>query len=105
MLLSEPKKSENDLKKMNNENKERQRNSKTPAQQIASYEAKIARLRQKDRALENGQKIILGGMLLSSARSTPKIARWVVEEVEKSVKRQIDLDRLKPLIDELKKIN
>ena len=82
---------------------ERTRNSKTPAQQIAEYEAKIARLRMKDRALENGQKIVLGGMLLASARSSQKIARWVIDEIEKNVKRPIDLDRLKPLIEELKK--
>ena len=82
---------------------ERTRVSKTPSQQIAEFEAKIARLRMKDRALENGQKIILGGMLISAARSTPKIARWVFEEIEKNVKRPIDLDRLKPLLDELKK--
>ena len=81
---------------------EQQTKTKTPAQQIATLEAKIARLREKDRALENGQKIILGGMLLTSARSTPKIAKWVIDEVAKNVKRQIDLDRLQPLIDELK---
>lgn len=90
-------------KRMGNEKDRQQRNSKTPAQQIVEYEAKIARLRQKDRALENGQKIILGGMLISAARSTPKIARWVIEEIEKHVKRPIDLDRLKPLVVELKK--
>ena len=88
---------------MDNEKTERTRNNKTPAQQIAEYEAKIARLRQKDRALENGQKIILGGMLLSSARSSQKIAKWVIDEIEKQVKRSIDLDRLKPLIEEFKK--
>ena len=75
---------------------EQQKTPKTPAQQIAALEAKIARLREKDRALENGQKIILGGMLLSSARSTPKIAKWVLEEIEKSVTREIDKTRLAP---------
>ena len=82
---------------------EQQTKTKTPAQQIATLEAKIARLREKDRALENGQKIILGGMLLSSARSTPKIAKWVLEEIEKSVTREIDKTRLAPLVDELRK--
>ena len=77
--------------------------TKTPAQQIAALEAKISRIRQKDRALENGQKIILGGMLLASARATPKIAKWVIEEAAKHVTRKVDLDRLQPLLDELKK--
>lgn len=83
---------------------EQQTKTKTPAQQIATLEAKIARLREKDRALENGQKIILGGMILSSARSTPKIAKWLLEEIEKSVTREIDKTRLAPLVEELKKI-
>ena len=83
---------------------EQQKKPKTPAQQIATLEAKIARLREKDRALENGQKIILGGMILSSARSTPKIAKWLLEEIEKSVTREIDKTRLAPLVEELKKI-
>ena len=89
---------------MDNEKERQQRNSKTPSQQIAEYEAKIARLRQKDRALENGQKIILGGMLLASARSSQKIAQWVIDEIEKSVTREIDKTRLAPLVDELKRI-
>ena len=75
---------------------------KTPAQQIATLEAKISRLREKDRALENGQKIILGGMLLASARATPKIAKWVIDEAAKNVTRKVDLARLQPLLDELK---
>ena len=89
---------------MDNEKTERARISKTRAQKIVEFEAKLAILREKDRALENGQKIILGGMLLSSARSNPTTAKWVIEEIDKNVKRQIDLDRLRPLIDELKKI-
>ena len=83
---------------------EQQTKTKTPAQQIATLEAKIARLREKDRALENGQKIILGGMILSSARSNPKTGQWLLEEIEKSVTREIDKTRLAPLVEELKKI-
>ena len=105
MLLSELTKTGNGLQKMDNDKTELARISKTRAQKIVGLEEKIAKLREKDRALENGQKIILGGMLLASARSNPKIAQWVIEEIEKSVKRPIDLNRLKPLIDELKKIN
>lgn len=80
---------------------EQQTKTKTPAQQIATLEAKIARLRQKDRALENGQKIILGGMILSLARSNPKIAKRLLEEIEKTVTREIDKNRLATVIEEL----
>lgn len=37
-------------------------NERTPKQQIAELQAKIARLKAKETALENGQKIILSGM-------------------------------------------
>lgn len=52
--------------------------------------------------LENGQKIILGGMLLAAARHDPKIRAWVIKEVDKAVTRDIDKKRLDPLLDELR---
>lgn len=77
--------------------------TRTPSQQIAELEAKIARLRQKDRALENGQKIILGGMLLNAARTEPKIRQWVINEASK-ITRPADVKRLAPLLDELREV-
>ncbi len=53
------------------------------------------------RTEENGQKIILGGMLLASARHDPKMATWVIEEAKKGVTRDIDKKRLAPLLREL----
>lgn len=44
----------------------------TIEQKIAQKEAELARLRNKGRALENGQKIILGGMVLAEAKKDPK---------------------------------
>lgn len=75
---------------------------RTPEQQIAELEAKIARLRQKSRALDNGQKIILGGMLINAARHDPAMAKWVLHEASKAVTREVDQRRLSPLIDELR---
>jgi hypothetical protein len=71
-------------------------------QQIAEAEARVARLRMQSRKLDNGQKIILGGMLLASARHDPKMRSWVIQEAEKAVTRDIDKKRLQPLLDELK---
>jgi hypothetical protein len=76
--------------------------ARTTSQQIAELEARIARLRTKDRTLENGQKIILGGMLLQAARKDPKMATWVIEEAAKAITRKIDQDRIAPLLAELK---
>jgi len=75
---------------------------RTLEQQIAEAEAKLARLRTQSRQFENGQKIILGGMLLAAARHDPKIRAWVVKEAAKSVTRDIDKKRLEPLLEELK---
>ena len=75
--------------------------TRTPSQQIAELEARIARLKKKDRALENGQKIILGGMLLQAARHEPRMAAWVIAEAAKSLTRKIDQDRLAPILAEL----
>jgi hypothetical protein len=76
--------------------------TRTNSQQIAELEAKIARLRTQDRALENGQKIILGGMLLQAAKKDPKMAAWVIEEAGRALTRKIDQTRMAPILDELK---
>ena len=76
--------------------------TKTPAQQIATLEAKIARLREKDRALENGQKIIIGGMMITLARKDPKAAQRLIELIEQNVTRDVDKKRIDPLIQEFK---
>jgi len=78
-----------------------ERNERSTEQQIAELEAQIARLRERKRTEENGQKIILGGMLLASARHDPKMAAWVIEEAKKGVTRDIDKKRLAPLLREL----
>jgi hypothetical protein len=73
----------------------------TVEQKIAQAEAELARLRQKKRSLENGQKIILGGMLLAAARHHPDMAKWVIDEAARAPLREIDRKRLAPLLIEL----
>lgn len=73
-------------------------------QKIAETEAKLARLRQQSRALENGQKIILGGMLLTAARKDQTIRTWLLKEAQASITRQVDKNRLAPLLAELQTI-
>jgi hypothetical protein len=75
--------------------------SKTLEQQIAAKEAELARLRNKRRELDTGQKIILGGMLLRAAREDARIRDWVLKEATKTVTRPNDQKRLQPLLDEL----
>lgn len=75
--------------------------TKTLEQQIAAKEAELARLRNKRRELETGQKIILGGMLKRAAREDARIRDWVLKEATKTVTRPNDQKRLQPLLDEL----
>ena len=76
----------------------------TNDQKIAQHEAAIARLKEKNRALENGQKIILGGLLLNAARHQPQIRKWLLDEAAKDVTRDVDKKRLAPLLHELAKM-
>lgn len=73
-------------------------------QKIAQKEAELARLKAKSRSLENGQKIILGGMLLAEARKDPKIRQWMLETAKSTIKRDVDAQRLAPLLTELEAI-
>lgn len=78
--------------------------AQTLEQQIADTEARLARLRQQGRKLENGQKIILGSVLLNAARHDPKMRKWLLSETAKAVTRDVDKRRLQPLLDELRKM-
>jgi hypothetical protein len=80
------------------------RNARTLEQQIAEAEARLARLRTQSRQLDNGQKIILGGMLLAAARHDPKIRAWVIKEAGKAITRDVDRKRLEPLLEELRNL-
>lgn len=75
--------------------------AQTIDQKIVETEAKLARLRQQSRALENGQKIILGGMLINAAQQQPDIRKWLLDEAAKAVTRDVDKKRLAPLLCEL----
>jgi hypothetical protein len=75
--------------------------AQTLEQKIAEAEAKLARLRKQTRELENGQKIILGGMLLAEARKDSRARKWVLKLAAENVTREADKKRLQPLLDEL----
>jgi hypothetical protein len=79
--------------------------ARTLEQKIAALDAKIARLRHQSRKLETGQKIILGGMLLNAARQNPKICAWLLKEAQEAVTRDVDKERIAPLLNELSSLN
>jgi len=77
---------------------------RTLEQKIAEATDKLNRLRQSQRKLEAGQKIIIGGMIIAEARRNKKIREWLIETATKNVTREVDKNRLSPLIDELKNL-
>ena len=77
--------------------------AQTLEQKIAEAEARLARLREQSRRTENGQKIILGGMLIHAARKDAKIRAWLLAEVDRSITRDADKKRLAPLLDTLRR--
>lgn len=69
----------------------------TPEQKQAQLEDQLARLKTKNRKLETGQKIIIGGMMLSLADKNPAIATQLKKWINEEVTRKIDKERLKTI--------
>ena len=76
----------------------------TLEQQIAQKQDELARLKAKARKLENGEKIILGGMVLSIARKNPQYAKQLLEYINTEVNRESDKNRLRNIITELQTV-
>lgn len=76
----------------------------TIAQKIAKKEDELNRLKEQSRKLENGQKIITGGMMLSIAKKDTQRAKTLLEDIKREITKKTDLDRMKPIIDELEEI-
>lgn len=76
----------------------------TLEQKIARKEAELNRLKEQSRKLENGQKIIIGGMMLSIARKDTQRAKTLLEDINREVTKKADLERMRGVIDELKAI-
>lgn len=70
-------------------------------QKIAQKQDELARLKEKKRKLETGQKIIVGGMMLSVARKDAKMAKMLLDNIRAHVRKDIDLNRIEGLVSEL----
>jgi len=73
--------------------------SKTLDQRIADAEAKLTRLRQQERKLDTGRKIVLGGIVMAGAENDPAIRKWLLTQIEQKPLRKEDAERLAPLIE------
>lgn len=76
----------------------------TLEQKIAQAEDEVARLKAKKRATDNGQKIIMGGMVLSLAKDNYDLARFLLDNIKTEITRKADLKRLESVITGLEKV-
>ena len=74
----------------------------TIEQKIARKQDELNRLKTRQRKLETGQKVIIGGMMLSLAKDDPQIAEHLLNLIGKHITRKTDLDRLEDVITELR---
>ena len=73
----------------------------TIEQKIARKQDELNRLKTRQRKLETGQKVIIGGMMLSMAEDDPQIAEQLLKWLNGNITRRTDLDRLEDVITDL----
>lgn len=76
----------------------------TIEQQIAEAEARLARLKERARKAETGQKIIVGGWVLNQAKHNQKVRDWLVKGLE-DLQRPVDKERAALMIEQLRAIS
>ena len=70
-------------------------------QQIAEAQAKLNRLRTRQKASETRRKIIVGAIVTTEALKDPKIARWMAATLRKNATREVDQKELTGLLADL----
>ena len=70
-------------------------------QQIAETQAKLARLKTKQKASETRRKIIVGSVVISNALREPEKARALAALLRRAVTREVDQKELVGLLEEL----
>ena len=75
--------------------------ARTVDQQIAETQAKLARLKTRQKASETRRKIIVGAIVTTEALKDPKIARWMAATLRKNATRDVDQKELVGLLEEL----
>lgn len=74
----------------------------TEEQLKAREQDRLARADTKAKSLQNGQKIIIGGMVLSMARKDAGLSKFLLASIKEQVTRANDIKRLDDIIIELK---
>ena len=75
--------------------------ARTIDQQIATTQAKLARLRIRQRASQTRQKIIVGAIVTNAALNSSKSATWLAATLRRNATREVDQKELAGLLIEL----
>ncbi|WP_299656807.1 hypothetical protein [uncultured Jannaschia sp.] len=75
--------------------------SRSIDQQIAQTQAKLARLKSRQKASETRRKIIVGSVVISNALREPDKARALAALLRRLVTREVDQKELAGLLEEL----
>ena len=70
-------------------------------QQIVTTQAKLARLKERQKASETRRKIIVGSVVISNALKEPEKARALAALLRRAVTREVDQKELVGLLEEL----
>ena len=70
-------------------------------QQIAETQAKLARLKERQKASETRRKIIVGSVVISNALREPEKARALAALLRRTVTREVDQKEITGLLEEL----
>lgn len=75
--------------------------ARTIDQQIAEAEAKLARLKTRQKASDTRRKIITGAIVIAEALKDPKIAKWLATTLRRNATREVDQKELAGLLADL----
>ena len=68
--------------------------ARTIDQQIAEAQARLSRLKEKQKASETRRKIIVGSVVISNALKEPEKARALAALLRRAVTREVDAKEL-----------
>mgnify|MGYP007014080188 CR=1 FL=1 len=74
---------------------------KTLEQQIATTQAKLARLKTKKKASDTRVKIVVGAVVAKAALESPQAAAKLAALLRERVTRDLDVKELQPLLSDL----
>jgi hypothetical protein len=75
--------------------------ARTIDQQIAEAQAKLARLKTRQKASNTRRKIIVGAIVTTEALKDPKIARWLATTLRRNATREVDQKEIAGLLADL----